>query len=302
MPASAVKVKTQFKVPDLSDIRSLVKTRGIVLVVMASIISGIVLSCAILMFQIGPDAALFGGLMVSLLPVAYAYRAVSAYDSEVESKAPEFFYDLSEQVKASGSIIKALKRVSRHDYGLISDEVRSILSEIEEEGYDIASALAAMAGRVNNRYIDRSVSVIKEALTTSSNLESILKTVAGEGRLSLSLKKERQSGISSSVFVIYFTAIIFLAVTMLCITSFMHMANEMRQASGVDEMLDRASVMPYYVLSVSVAVCTGLTIGEMRDCTVFGGFKDAAIILTLTFAVYELVIFPGYNLLGAYGL
>jgi archaeal flagellar protein FlaJ len=297
-----VKIKTHIHVPDLSDMRSLVKTRGIIPVTVASLISGIVLSCALLMFQLGPDIALYGGLVVSLLPVAYAYRAVSIYDSEVEAKAPEFFYDLSEQVKASGSIIKALKRVSRHDYGIISDEVRSVLSEIEEEGYGVASALAAMAGRVNNRYIDRSVSVIKEALTTSSNLESILKTVAGEGRLSLSLKKERLSGISSSVFVIYFTAIIFLAVTMLCITSFMHMANEMRLASGVDEMLDRASVMPYYVLSVSVAICTGLTIGEMRDCTVLGGFKDAAIILTLTFAVYELVIFPGYNLLGAYGL
>jgi flagellar protein FlaJ len=159
-----------------------------------------------------------------------------------------------------------------------------------------------MAARVNNGYIDRSVSVIKEGLTTSSSLESILKVVAGEGRLSQSLKKERRSGISSSVFVIYFTAIIFLAVTMLCLTSFMQLSNDMRLASGMEEVVPEYAVMPYYVLSVSVALCTGLTIGEMRDASVYGGFKDAAILLTLTFIVYEFVIFPGVNLLGAYGL
>jgi len=290
------------KARDLSGLRSRIKASGIGVVAVASLAAGAVVACALLALSSGVDHALFAMLMVMLLPVAYAHTAVSLYDSEVEARAPEFFYDLSEQTRASGSIVKALKRVSRHEYGAISDEVRRVLSEVEYEGYDIASSLEAMAARVNNGYIDRSVSVIKEALTTSSNLESILKVVAEEGRLSLSLKIERRSGISSSIFVIYFTAVIFLAVTMLCLTSFMQLSGDMRLATGIEEIMGREAVMPYYVLSVSVALCTGLTIGEMRDSTVFGGFKDAAILLTLTFIVYETVIFPGINLLGAYGL
>jgi flagellar protein FlaJ len=285
-----------------TDARSFIKASGMGAIAIASLIAGAAAACLLLALSAGLDIALFAMLMAALLPVAYAHRAISLYDEEVESRAPEFFYDLSEQTKASGSIVKALKRVSRHEYGLISDEVRRVLSEIEEEGYDIASSLEAMAARVNNGYIDRSVSVIKEGLTTSSSLESILKVAAGEGRLSQSLKKERRSGISSSVFVIYFTAIIFLAVTMLCLTSFMQLSNDMRLASGMEEVVPEYAVMPYYVLSVSVALCTGLTIGEMRDASVYGGFKDAAILLTLTFIVYEMVIFPGVNLLGAYGL
>lgn len=302
MALNSFKAKLSIQGPDISDVRSLVKSVGLPAVAAASIIAGAAVACVLFAFAFGLDAALFAGLMASLLPIAYAYRAVAIYDSEVEAKAPEFFYDLSEQVKASGSLVKALKRVSRHEYGIISDEVCRVLSEIEEEGYDIASSLEAMASRTNNRYIDRSVSVIREALTSSSNLESILKVVAGEGRLSLSLKKERQSGISSSVFVIYFTAIIFLAVTMLCLTSFMHLSSEMRLASGIEDVATRDAVMPYYVLSVSVAICTGLTIGEMRDTAVYSGSRDAAILLSLTFLAYELVIFPGYNLLGAYGI
>ena len=155
-----------------------------------------------------------------------------------------------------------------------------------------------MADAVKNR----SVSVIVEALTTSSNLESILKVIAAEGRLAQSLKKERKAGISSSIFVIYFTAVIFLAVTMLCLTSFMHLSSEMRLASGAEDVITRDAVMPYYVLSVSVALCTGLTIGEMRDATIYGGALDAALLLLLTFLAYELVIFPGYNMLGAFGI
>lgn len=286
----------------VSDLRTLIKAFGIPAVAAASTGAGAVAALAILALTSRLDVAVFVGLMVALLPVAYARRAVAIYDDEIEAKAPEFFYDLSEQVGASGSIVKALKRVSRQEYGIVSDEVCRMLSEVEEEGLDIAASLRAMAARANNRYIDRSVSVIREALTTSSNLESILKVVAAEGRLSLALKKERQAGISSSVFVIYFTALIFLAVTTLCLTSFMHLSGEMRLASGVEALVTRDAVMPYYVLSASVALCTGLTVGEMRDASVYGGARDAAILLTLTFMAYELVIFPGYNLLGVYGL
>jgi pilus assembly protein TadC len=287
---------------EFPDLRSMVKSSGLSVVAVVSLALGAGVSGVLFTLSFGLDVAVFILILIALLPSAYAQRMVALYDAEVEAKAPEFFYDLSEQVKASGSIVKALKRVSRHGYGIISGEVSLVLSEVEDEGYDIATSLHAMAGRVNNRYIDRSVSVIREALTTSSKMESILKMVAEEGRLSLSLKKERHSGIASPVFVIYFTAIIFLAVMMLCMTSFMHLSGQMGHAQGMGETLTRDSVMPYYMLSVSVAVCAGLTIGEMRDTTVFGGFKDAAALLSLTFIVYELVIFPGYNLLGAYGI
>lgn len=284
------------------DLHSMFKSARLPAVAVASFIAGLAVAGILMLFSCGPDMSLFVVLVVAILPPAYVYGTIARYDADLESRAPEFFYDLSEQVKASGSIIKALKRVSRHEYGAMSDEVLRVLSEVEHEGYDITSALEAMAVRINNRYISRSVSVISEALTTSSNLENILKVVAEEGRLSLSLKKEKRSGISSSVFVIYFTAIIFLGVTMLCLTSFMHMSGVLNAVTGVDGLPMKEMVMPYYVLSMSVALCTGLTIGEMRDSSVFGGFKDAAILLGLTFAIYELVIFPGYNLLGAYGL
>ena len=302
MPDHVLLVKAVMAGNGSFDLRTLVKSRGILIVAVAALALGVVVSGILNVLSFGLDITSFILLMVALIPVAYAHRVVAQYDADVEAKAPEFFYDLSEQVKASGSITKALKRVSRHEYGIMSDEVRCVLSEVEDEGYDIATALQSMARRVNNRYIDRSVSVIREALTASSKMESILKMVAEDGRLSQSLKKDRLSGVSSSVFVFYFTAVIFLILMMLCLTSFMHLSGEMGRASSMEEMASVGSVMPYYILSVSVAVCTGLTVGEMRDTTIFGGFKDAAVLLILTFIVYELAIFPGLNLLGAFGV
>jgi flagellar protein FlaJ len=284
------------------NLRAMVKSAGIGSITLASLACGCVLGAIIFLVTSWADVAIFISLGIALVPAAIAYQAISAYDSDIETRAPEFFYDLSEQVKASGSIVKALKRVSRHSYGVMSDEVNRILSEVEDEGYDIASSLQAMAGRVNNRYISRSVSVIKEALTSSSNLENILKVVSEEGRMSLSLRKERKSGISSSIFVIYLTAIIFLAVTALCITSFVPMSREFQAVAGIGDVPIRQVALPYFVLSVSIALCSGLTAGAMRDSTVFGGFKDALALLIITFAVYELVVFPGYNIMGAYGL
>jgi hypothetical protein len=63
-----------------------------------------------------------------------------------------------------------------------------------------------------------------------------------------------------------------------------------------------AAAMPYYVLSLSVAICSGLTIGVMRDNTIFGGMKDAAVLATGAFLVYELIVFPGCDVMGAFGL
>ncbi|HEY3422144.1 MAG TPA: type II secretion system F family protein [Methanocellaceae archaeon] len=284
------------------NLRASVKSAGIGAIMLASLACGSMAAAVIFIIFSRADLAIFILISIALTPTAVAYQAISAYDRDIEARAPEFFYDLSEQVKASGSIGKALKRVSRHGYGVMSDEVVRVLSEVEDEGYDIASSLQYMARRVNNRYISRSVSVIKEALTSSSNLENILKVVAEEGRLSLSLRKERRAGISASIFVIYLTAIIFLAVTALCITSFVPMSREFQAAAGIGEIPISQIALPYYVLSISVALCSGLTAGAMRDSTIFGGFKDALALLIVTFFVYELIVFPGYDILGAYGL
>lgn len=284
------------------NLRASIKSAGIGTIMLASLACSLMTASAIFLISSRADLAIFSLLLVALTPAAVAYQAISAYDADIETRAPEFFYDLSEQVKASGSIVKALKRVSRHGYGVMSDEVGRVLSEVEDEGYDIASSLQSMARRVNNRYISRSVSVIKEALTSSSNLENILKVVSEEGRLSLSLRKERKSGISSSIFVIYLTAIIFLAVTALCITSFVPMSREFQAVAGIGETPISQVALPYYALSISVALCSGLTAGAMRDSTIFGGFKDALALLVITFIVYELIVFPGYDILGAYGL
>ena len=283
-------------------LQSSIKSVGISAILLASIICSLMTAAAIFIITSRADLAIFSLSLITLAPAALAYQVMSAYDTDIETRAPEFFYDLSEQVKASGSIVKALKRVSRHSYGIMSDEVSRVLSEVEDEGYDIASSLQSMARRVNNRYISRSVSVIKEALTSSSNLENILKVVSEEGRLSLSLRKERKTGISSSIFVIYLTAIIFLAVTALCITSFVPMSREFQAVTGIGEVPISQIALPYYVLSVSVAICSGLTAGAMRESTVFGGFKDALALLVITFLIFELIVFPGYDILGAYGL
>jgi flagellar protein FlaJ len=251
------------------------------------------------------QVAMYVFLVAALAPAAFAYWATATYDRDISARAPELFYDLSEYVRASGSFRKALKRASVGGYGAMSDEVRRILSEVEDEGYDLSTSLKAMATRVNNAYITRSVSIINEALTSSPDAESVLKMVAAEGRLSRKLEAERKAGISSAIIVMYLTAFVFLIVVSLCISSFVPVSRQLQAFSTGEHALPEnpvAAAMPYYVLSLSVAVCSGLTIGVMRDNTIFGGMKDAAILATAAFLIYELIVFPGYDVMGAFGL
>jgi len=244
-------------------------------------------------------------LAAVLAPAAAVYGVTSSFDRDVGSRAPELFYDLAEYVRASGSFRKALKRTAAGGYGAMSDEVRRILSEVEDEGYDLSNALKAMAMRVNNAYITRSVTIINEALTSSPDAESVLKMVAAEGRLARTLEAERKAGIASAIVVMYLTAFVFLVVVSLCISSFVPVSHRLQALSTGEPALPEdpvAAAMPYYVLSLAVAVCSGLTIGVMRDNTVFGGMKDAILLATAAFIVYELIVFPGYDVMGAFGL
>jgi hypothetical protein len=129
--------------------------------------------------------------------------------------------------------------------------------------------------------------------------------IAAEGRLSRSLEAERKAGISSAVVVMYLTAAVFLIVVSLCISSFVPVSHQLMALTAGEAITPESPVtyaMPYYVLSVSVTVCTGLTIGAMRDNSIFGGLKDAAALTTVAFLVFKLIVFPGFDLMGAAGL
>jgi flagellar protein FlaJ len=251
------------------------------------------------------DITIYTFFIIALAPAALARWATATYDREICAKAPELFYDLSEHVRASGSLLKALKRASTGCYGAMSDEVCRVLSEVEDEGYDLSTSLKAMASRVNNAYITRSVAIINEALTSSPDAESVLKMASAEGRLSQALEAERKAGVSFAIIVMYLTVTMFLIVVSLCISSFAPVSGQLMALSAGGAVVPddtAAAIIPYYVLSVSVAVCSGLTIGAMRDSSVFGGMKDAVVLVTAAFLVYRLIVFPGYDVMGAFGI
>lgn len=283
------------------EISPVIKSAGMPRIILAALILGATVAAAASLLGEPADIVAYVFIILVMVPAAIAFEVIGSYDSDVNSRAPELFYDLSEYISAGGSFSRAVRRASEGSYGVMSDEMCRVRSDIEDEGQDIAAALKGMAVRVNNAYVSRSVAVICEALTSSPDVEGILKMAAAEGRLSLSLFKERRSGILPAVAVMYLTTIILLLVVSLCITSLVPMAQELKTLTGGEGMASegpREYALPYYFLSVSVAVCSGLTIGVMRDCSAYGGLKDAAMLVTLVFVVFETVVFPGYNLMG----
>lgn len=286
------------------DFRPLLKAAGVSRIALSALVLGATAATVAALLGQPVDIVVFSFLILALVPAASAYGIIASYDGDVNARAPELFYDLSEHVRAGGSFTRALRRVSGSSYGAMSDEVYRLLSETEDEGFDTARALKAMARRVNNSYVTRSVAVIGEALRSSSDVEGILKMVAAEGRLALALARERRSGILPAVAVVYLTTVILLAVVALCITSLVPMSQQLQGlASGEAGPAEspREFALPYYFLSLSVALCSGLIVGVMRDSTAFGGLKDAALLVTLAFIVFEAVVFPGFDVMGVLG-
>lgn len=152
-------------------------------------------------------------LVIALVLMALQYLIDFFHENkvqkEIEIKFLEFVRALVETVKSGISIPKAIKEISKEDYGYLSPHVKKLANQLEW-GFTLDQALQNFSKDTNNPVIAKAVSIVIEAEKSGGNMGEVLEAVSNSVYSIKKIKEERRTSVYSQMvqgYVIYFVFI-----------------------------------------------------------------------------------------------
>ncbi|NUN11585.1 type II secretion system F family protein [Candidatus Micrarchaeota archaeon] len=129
---------------------------------------GLAVPIAVLMF-------LVTGIIILMYPVSKA----SERAAEIDKALPFALRQLSTQVKAGVSFYQAMLSVANSKYGVLSDELRIVLRDLDS-GLSVEQALIRLMNRTRSNGLQKALQQILRSLRTGGNLSKIISDIADD--------------------------------------------------------------------------------------------------------------------------
>ncbi|MCS7109695.1 MAG: type II secretion system F family protein [Candidatus Micrarchaeota archaeon] len=176
------------------------------------VLFSLIISVGISLFLFkNPIIIIFSIITVTVILVGLLYQyielKIDERRNEIEKVLPDFLQLAAANVRAGMQIEKALWYAAKPEFGLLSKEME-IASKRMFGGETINEALDKMAERINSRYFDRTVELIKEGIESGGEIAGILEKTALDLRNQQIMKKEiSTSMIMYSIFIGFSAAV-----------------------------------------------------------------------------------------------
>jgi len=244
---------------------------------------------------------------------------------EKEEKLPLFLHDLTEILASGVPLHKAIKIVSKNDYGSLNEEVRFLANQVSWN-VPVTKALDRISKKmVKSKKISTAFKILKESYTSGGNTIAVLTSLSESLEMLQQVEKERKSVMSQYTLMIYAISFIFLGVVvminklLLPIFANPHLAGTSAAGMGVG-IIDPCSVCsgaacsvcdslaflaynflglekgrPYYyvsiffLLSLIQATFSGVVAGQVAEGSVRAGIKHCIILMAVIVASYLLL-------------
>lgn len=284
------------------------------------------------------DPGVFGNLLLISFFLSFSVFSFFEYKhyrefKEMEEKFPVFLRDLTEAINAGMTLPKAIKTVSKYDYGALSQEIKMLSNQLSWH-VPIHKALDRFAEKMKrSKRISTGIKIIKEAYLSGGNTVAILTSLSEALEILEQSEKDRKSILSQYTLMIYAISLIFLVIVVAIVRLIIPIfSNPMMGATGIsdpcfscsggicsvcdffyltskflfirEEHLQSGKVFPFYYvslffyLSLIQAFFAGLIAGEISEGSVKAGLKHS-LILSLIIASAYLLLFR-FGLIGAF--
>ncbi|KAB1188903.1 MULTISPECIES: type II secretion system F family protein [Haloferax] len=247
------------------------------------------------------DQHVVEALIVALVAIALVHEVRKRRVRAIEQSMPDFLDRLASVNEAGLTVVQSLRRVSSSDLGPLGEEVERTCRDIDW-GADAQTALRRMDRRTASPMVSRSVTLITNAMSASGDLAPVLRIAANEAQDSRRLARERTQEMLTYLIVIYISFFVFLGIVVALTVSFIPAVEQATaQAtvgaggiggvtsgafSGLRDVDTRAYSVLFYHLSVIQGVCSGLIAGQLGEGEIADGIKHAAVLLTITYALF----------------
>lgn len=229
------------------------------------------------------------GVLVGIFPFVFTLIGQSKIDSEKEEMFLEFSRNLVESVKTGASISKSIMNLKEKSYGVLSPHVEKLANQISL-GIPLNFSLRVFSKDIENKSINRAITLIGQAEKAGGNIGEILESVAGAVSMSDKLKKERKSVISTLVVQGY---IIFLIFVMIILVMQFQILPLLSNFGGIGEGINigGSGIEPsqitnsfLYMLLIQ-GLFSGLTIGKLAEGSLKAGIKHSFAMILISFLI-----------------
>jgi flagellar protein FlaJ len=219
-----------------------------------------------------------------------------------ERALPEMLDRLASLNEAGVTVVGSLDRLRDSDLGAMDEEVERIWRDVTW-GATVREALARFERRVRTPAVTRVVTLVNNAMAASNDIGPVLRIAADQARADRRFKRQRRQEMFTYVVAIYVAFAVFLVVIAAIDLFFIPRLLEASGAasspgsqalSGTGLSTPSPAAIANYRLAffhaaLVQAVLSGLIGGQMGEGSVRDGVKHAAIMLTTTYVVFELL-------------
>jgi flagellar protein FlaJ len=238
------------------------------------------------------------GILVGIAPFVFSTVIETKEMTEKEEMFLEFARNLVESVKTGTSVSKSIINVKDKPYGVLSGNIKKLANQIYM-GIPLNLALQIFSKDVNNKTIDRALTLIGHAEKAGGEIGEILEAVAGAVSMSDKLKKERRAVISTLVvqgYIIFFVFTIIILVMQFKILPMVAGIVDVEGGGGAavgiagSAAQEEISSAFLYLLLVQ-GLFSGLTIGKLSEESFKAGIKHSFALMITSFFVSTIAKF-----------
>jgi flagellar protein FlaJ len=287
--------------------------------------SVLVFSLLLVLFgYLSKDSGIFANTLILSAFFSFSVFAFFEYKKyrerkEMEEKFPVFLHDLTQTLATGVPLHKAIKIVSKYDYGSLNKIVRPIANQISWN-IPIIKIFDRFAEKTkDNKRISTAFRILKESQMSGGNLVSVLTSLSESLEMINQMEKERSSILRQYTVMIYAISFIFLGVVVM-INKLLIPIFANPQITGVGGILDPCSTCagiscnvcngfafisynfigikegkPYYyvsiffLLSLIQAIFGGLVAGQVAEGSVKAGVKHSIILTAIVIGAFLLL-------------
>ena len=229
--------------------------------------------------------ALALGLFVSVAPAAIVHDKLSKKKISTEEGVNSFLRDLTEVRKTGLSPEKCMESLSHRDYGVFSNELRKISSDISW-GIPMKKVLMDFISRTKSWMTQIVMFLLVETVDVGGGTIEMIEALSRFNNLTQEVEKEKRSSTRPYIMMPYFAALLLVVTTSMMLgftTSTIGVSGAAPPANlnWVREVFMTSAIFYSYMV--------GIVAGKISEESVSAGFKHAAILVVISAIAGELL-------------
>jgi archaeal flagellar protein FlaJ len=237
-------------------------------------------------------------VLIAIIPVAVLDFWEDRRMHNLEASLPNFFRDIAGMNDSGMTLPNAVQLVAGSEYGTLTPHVRRLNNQMSW-GVGFVEGMYSFGKKLGTPLADRSVDLIAKASEAGGDISQVLHAAAKDTYEIVNLADERRNNMVIYVIIVLVSSAVFLFVIGILVSTFfstMAIAGAAAAKAGAgSQFIGRIDLVGYKRLFSHAAMIqaffSGLAAGQMGEGRLIAGLKYSAIMVYITWVVFQIFIF-----------